>query len=937
MGAETAEFQLSSLLPGGFECPGCIERLQDALGGIPGIELVEIDQQAKSLRLVYDPDLVPLSRVQEKARATGIKLQSNLAHETYTVAKLHCTDCAVRVEGDLKRCPGVHWASANFAAKTVHVAYHPQAITVRRIRECIERAVGEAHSADERTVSLQIEGMDCAGCADSIRAGLLGLDGVVSCQVDFVHGKATVTFASHILNEGEIVDAISKLGYSAQRSDTVQDRFTVSGMDCADCAEKIRRALMQRQGVVAAEVSFASGLLSVEYRAGETGREDIIRTVAELGYSILSRPTAEQPAGAWAYLRQRPRLVSTIVCGLATAGGLVSSWAGLSDLVVLGLFGLAIVVGGYYIARSAVSTLRASLVMDMNLLMTIAVVGAIAIGQWSEAAAVVFLFSVASALESYTSDRTRNAVRSLMDLSPEEATVVERGQEYVRPVEGVEIGSTIVVKPGQRIPMDGIVQEGDSEVDESPLTGESQPVHKQAGDGVFAGTINGSGLLRVKVTKRAHDRTITRIIQMVEEAQAHKSPSQRFVDVFAMYYTPAVIVVAALVVIGPPLLLGQPLRLWVYRGLTLLVLSCPCALVISTPVAIAAAIANGARNGVLVKGGVYIERMGQLAQMAFDKTGTLTQGRPQVTDVMPAAGVTEKELVQTAAAVEAGSEHTLAQAIVAHARSIGLQWPAVRQLRATPGKGVSAVLDGCNIHVGQPSWLQELNVDLEEVAAEARRLQESGKTVVVVGRVNAHGESDVLGVIGIADAPRPVAGQAIRRLRKLGIQRMVMLTGDNEQVAAAIARQLCIDEYRASLLPDEKVEALKELRKDGTIAMVGDGVNDAPALAAADIGVAMGAAGTDAALETADIALMGDDLNKLAYTVRLGRRTLKIVKQNIAASIILKLLFVALVFPGWLTLWLAILGDTGVAIGVTLNSMRVLRLRDHGDKNCPRT
>ncbi len=921
----TAEFEVTAFAPEMTECTQCMDRLVEALELVDGVTGAHLRNHQK-IAVTYDPSMISVHEIERKAQALGMEIVADLEEVIYTAEDLDCADCAERVHNHLRRVPGVHAVSANFAAQVVEVTFHPATISERQLRREVEIAAGGSHATTDRTLTLKVEGMDCASCAQNISLVVGRLDGVSEAQINFATGTAEVVYCPDIIDPETIIASIEQLGYEVHRAGIARQRFMVTGIHCADCVTGIESALNEREGVISAELSPATGRLVVRHDPSRVTVDEIVAIVEALGYGIRATEATEPAAGWVEYLRRRPRSVLTLLCGLFTAIGLILAWTGAGEALSIAALAVAIAVGGYPIARSALIALRTSVTADMNVLMTVAVIGAVAIGEWHEAATVVLLFSVANALEAYTSDRTRNAIRSLMDLAPDTATVLRDGEEVTVATENVAIGDEVVVRPGERIPVDGTVSEGRSEVNQAPVTGESEPVVVEPGSEVFAGTVNGPGLLNVRATKTAEDTTLARIIHMVEEAQAQRSPSQRFVDRFARYYTPIVIGLAALTASVPPLLLGEQFHPWLYRALTLLVLACPCALVISTPVAIAAAIANGARNGVLVKGGAHIERLATVRQFVVDKTGTLTLGRPEVTHLVPADGHDEDELLRIAAAAESGSEHALGGAIVRHARDRGLHWPRPREFRAITGKGVRASLDGATVYVGHPGWIRELGVDTGEIDDAIRALQEQARTVALVIRDNG-GPAELLGAIAIADRPREETAAAIQSLRELGVSRLIMLTGDAEPVAAAVASQLAVDEYAAELLPDDKVERVRQLREAGLVAMVGDGVNDAPAIALADVGVAMGAAGTDAALETADIALMSDDLSKLPYAVRMSRLALRIVKQNIVAAIVLKLAFMALVLPGLLTLWLAILGDTGVSIAVTLNSMRLLGLR----------
>lgn len=557
----------------------------------------------------------------------------------------------------------------------------------------------------------------------------------------------------------------------------------------------------------------------------------------------------------------------------------------------------------------------------------------------------MFLFSLGNTLEGYTMDRARNAIRMLMDLSPRRATLLQDNQEKQVPVDELQVGDRILILPGERIPMDGLVLAGESAVNQAPITGESVPVEKSPGYEVFAGTVNGQGVLTVRVTRLAADTTIARIIRMVEEAQAQKAPSQRFVDRFARVYTPAVIATAAGVALLPPVVgwltgaaaLGPLLGEWVYRALVLLVIACPCALVISTPVSIVSAIASAARAGVLIKGGAHLEALGSLKVIAFDKTGTLTVGQPQVIEIRcleHSAGLhwTEcaecKRMLADAAAVERRSEHPLARAVVATAELQGLTHtlPAAEAVEAMAGRGVRGRVGNHQITVGTHIYIHESNPELVEsrFCNTVHAAQDAGQTVMVV-RDDCCG---VRGYIAVADALRPGVPEVMAALREVGIEHTVLLTGDNEATAQAIAAAAGVADVQANLLPEQKVEAIEVLLdRYEAVAMVGDGVNDAPALARASVGIAMGAAGTDTALETADVALMADDLSKLPFAVKLSRRTRAIIRQNVALALGIKAVFLVLAITGVATMWMAVFADVGASLIVTFNGMRLLGRR----------
>jgi len=586
-----------------------------------------------------------------------------------------------------------------------------------------------------------------------------------------------------------------------------------------------------------------------------------------------------------------------------------------SDLMLVS----TMILSGYTIAELGIrSLIRGGI--NINLLITIASIGAFTIGHLEEAAAVVLLFNIAEKLEDYATDRARHSIETLMELKPENATLRRDGKEVTVSVQEVQPGEVFVVRPGDRIPLDGVVIEGASSVNQATITGESAPVPKVEGEDVFAGTINLDGFLVVRVTKMAGETVLARILRLVEEAEESRSPTEAYVDRFARVYTPTVIILAVLVATIPPIILQEPITDWVYKALVMLVVACPCALAISTPVAMVSAITNASGNGVLVKGSTFVERMNDVKAIAFDKTGTLTMGELEVTDIV-SPDLTEEEVLRMAVSLEAKAEHPIAKAIYDRAEEAGVKAVETTDFKAYVGRGVEACIDEKTCCIGNLRLLEELGIDPLDGIVE--KLEAQGKTVVLVSEENC-----AVGAIALMDKIRDEAPHTIAELRKRGIQ-VQMLTGDNEVTAKAIAEKLGMDGYMAHLLPEEKLEAIEKLRaKYGPVAMVGDGVNDAPALAAADVGIAMGAIGSDVALETADIALMEDDLRRIIYLVRLSQATMGRIKENIAASILVKLIVAILALPGWITLWIAVaVGDMGLSLAVILNSMRLGRIK----------
>ena len=812
---------------------------------------------------------------------------------------------------------------------------------------------------------------DCDACVQRLQEALLLHKGIEEAHVDrsFDPPRLCLHYDPNLISLAEVERHAREEGITIQQRYRHQE-FRLEGMDCADCALKLEKGVSRLDGVLHCAVDFAGAKMRVEYDVEKTDQDAIVGRIRQLGYDVAEeKPPVSESApgglrGLLAFMSRRRRDILTLASGLLILLAFALGLAGAPALVSDGVYGLAIALGGYYVARKGLRGLTINRELDINFLMTIAALGAMAIGAWEEGALVVFLFSLGETLESYTLDRARNAIRSLMELAPAEATVLrpcvnceehigetlpdgtvyqggpcpwcEPHQEKV-PVSELKVGDVILVRPGERIPMDGVVEEGSSAVNQASITGESIPVEKNPGDEVFAGSVNGQGALKIKVTRLAEDNTINRIVKMVEEAQAQKAPSQRWVDLFARYYTPAVVALAVLIATVPPLVFKQPFwepatggHGWLYRALALLIIACPCALVISTPVSIVSAISNAARNGVLVKGGVYLEATGRLRVMAFDKTGTLTIGEPRVTDVVPIESEEGSDgVLRLAAAVESFSEHPLAKAVVAAAEERGIHRVPAEGFRAIPGKGALARVDGRSVCVGNLSYFVEEGIPVPaEVHRHVARLEEEGKTTMVVAVDSADGRWDFLGVIAVADTLRPEARETIAALKRLGIRHTVMITGDNERTARAIAAQVGIDRALANLMPEDKVRAVEELLAEhGSVAMVGDGVNDAPALARATVGIAMGGAGTDQAIETADIVLMSDDLSRLPFAVRLSRRTLSVIRQNIGISLAVKALFMALALPGIANLWMAVFADVGASLIVILNGMLLFRVR----------
>ena len=560
--------------------------------------------------------------------------------------------------------------------------------------------------------------------------------------------------------------------------------------------------------------------------------------------------------------------------------------------------------------------------------MSLAVLGSLVIEKHEEGAMVAFLYAVSEVLESWSLEKTRRSVSALMEDVPLTCKVFRDETEVEMPVEQVDVGERILVEPGQRIALDGIVRQGRSSVNQAAITGESMPVSKNPGDAVFAGSINSAGVLEVEVTKRFAETTLARIIHQVAEAQATKAPAQKFVEWFAERYTPMVLLLSVAFMLVPLMIAGEDWHSWFYRGLTLLVLACPCALVVSTPVALVCALSNAAKKGVLIKGGLHLEQLGGIQAIAFDKTGTLTLGEPVVTEIVSFSGKSKEEILSLAAGLERYSNHPFARAIMKSVQKANLTIPAVTEFSVLPGLGNQGIVEGQLMYIGNVQLFEDMGWDVETADKTVRTVRQKGQTPVLIGS-----DHQLIGLLAVADEIRPAAAPVVGALKRLGVERTIMLTGDHETVAAAIATQVGVEEYQWGLLPEEKLGQVEQwLEKYGSVAMVGDGINDAPALARASIGIAMGAAGSDTAMETADIVLMSDKLELLPYAVRLSRKTLGIIKFNVFFSIGIKLLAVLLVVPGWLTLWMAIFADMGATLLVTANSMRLLTFSEEGSE-----
>jgi Cd2+/Zn2+-exporting ATPase len=771
----------------------------------------------------------------------------------------------------------------------------------------------------EKTVELEIPLLlpgvdgDQDACLARLEASLCGRKGIVRAHLE--REKSPVDLCLHydpnLLSLADVTRLAERAG--AQITNRFHhDSLAIEGMDCSDCARVLEHSVGRVDGVLSVQVNYASERMWVEYDNQRVNRHAIEQRVRSMGYAIPLSPAQER-------LRENRQLLLSLLAGLSLAAGwLGGRLLGFPVTLSTGFYLGAYLLGGWDTTRHAFHALREGH-FDTDLLMVLAALGAAVLGEFADGGLLLFLFSLGDALEDRALGRARKSVEALGELTPKTALVRREGEEVEVPVESLRLDEQAIVRPGVRIPVDGVILKGSSAVDQSPVTGESLPVEKAPGDTVFAGTINGEGALEVRVTRLAKDSTLARVMKMVEEAQAQKSPTQTAVEKFERVFVPAVLGLTVLVIAVPPLL-GLPFRESFLRAMTLLVAASPCALALGTPAAVLSGIAQAARNGVLIKGGAYLENLGQVKAIAFDKTGTVTHGRPEVTDIL-AWGVSVKELLSLGAGAESRSAHPLAQAIVRKARASGVQARPADAVESLAGHGLRAQAGGRIFWLGNQDLMKSKNVALPaEMIAQAQRLQAAGKSVIWVG---TQGES--LGLIALADTIRPEAAQTMRELARSGVAHTILLSGDNAQAAAAIAREAGISDFRARLLPEDKLVAIRGLvGKYGQVAMVGDGVNDAPALANATVGIAMGGSSTDVALETADVALMGDDLSRLPFALRLGRASRAIILQNLILSLGVIAVLVGASLAGAVGMGVAVVVHESATILVVLNALRLL-------------
>ena len=965
----------------GLDCQNEVRALRAAVGPVVGgDDKLSFNTQAGVMEVMSE-DVSTVDTVQRAVATTG--MQAHLLREPVQqpapalLFRIEGLDCKNEV-AVLKRqigplVGGETWLAFDTAKGLMTVAPQQQAT--------VDDIIGRVAATDMRAslvtdgtadaLLFRVHGLDCRNEVAALTRELGPLVGEEKLAFDTAQSMMTVApqnraaldaIEEAVARTGMRVEPWSAPAVSPDATDVLEDPacgcaagvqevlrppiptrlpgqivYRIHGMDCADEVAALKREVGPLVGEDKLAFDLLNGRMSIDVTPDAALEARIEKAVARAG--LRAEPWTEGNTSEAAQAEERRKRVQswlTTASGVFTAlgfavhawlgGGVIAAFEagehalGSTPVPSMVLYAVAVLCAARYVAPKAWLAAK-RLRPDMNLLMMVAVAGAIGIGAWFEAATVSFFFALALALEAWSLGRARRAVAALMELAPPTARVkLEDGSERDVPAAEVRVGAHIIVRPGDKVPLDGRVVAGESEVNQAPITGESVPAFKAPGDEVFAGTINGEGAIEVATTKAANDTTLAQIIRMVGSAQSRRAPSEQWVEKFARVYTPVVMVLAVAIFLVPPLLLGGAWDVWFYRALVLLVIACPCALVISTPVTIVAALAGAAKQGVLVKGGTHLETPARLKAIAMDKTGTLTEGRPQVVEILPLGGRSEMEILGLAAALEARSGHPIARAILAKAAELKIAAEPAEAVQAITGRGVVGRVGGREMWLGSRRYIEERGINSAEVLQRADALSSAGRTIVAVGD-----GQDVWGLVAVADAVRPEAKDIVTALHRAGIEHVVMLTGDNRATAEAIAKQTGIDEVRAELLPGDKVAAVEDLvRRYGSVAMVGDGVNDAPAMGRANLGIAMGAMGSDAAIETADVALMSDDLSKLPWLVRHSRATLSAIHQNIAFSIAVKLVFTALTVIGLASLWGAIAADVGASLLVVLNGLRLL-------------
>ncbi|MHB1111905.1 MAG: heavy metal translocating P-type ATPase [Acidovorax defluvii] len=922
-----------------MDCKNEVAQIRERLGQIAGVEGLRFDLAQRVLTVEHRlPDSVAII---DALAALGMPATPRQPVEvsirsTFDVPKMDCRNEERQVRERLQGMAGIEDLEFDLPQRRLTVV-HRLTETDSVVRALTEIGMPPADAqlpeptpaasagATLRTNTFRIEKMDCPTEEGLIRKRLGSLQGIDSLDFNLMQRKLTVRHA--LLSTETIVTALKDIGLppaeatgsapgGAQRS-----VYRIENMDCPTEEGLIRDKLQHMPGVQSLDFNLMQRKLTVSHTISPADLESALHSIGMKAVPDAGgADTQESPKPSVSKRQWGLMAVSGVSAAVAEA--IAFSTGNDSAWPVIGLALVSIATGGWPTYKKGWLALKSG-ILNINALMSIAVTGAILIGQWPEAAMVMFLFALAEVIEVLSLDRARNAIRGLLAMAPEQATVQQPDGTWLEvPAKTVAVGQLVRIRPGERIPLDGILESGQSAVNQAPITGESIPVAKATGDTVFAGTINETGSFVYRVTAEATHSTLARIIKAVEEAQGSRAPTQRFIDQFAKVYTPAVFAVALAVMLVPPLFFGGAWMDWVYKALVLLVIACPCALVISTPVTVVSGLAAAARRGILIKGGAYLEQGRQLRSLALDKTGTITQGKPVVTDVVRIAS-DEGEALRLAASLAARSDHPVSGAVAAHWRDKrGQALAEVDDFESLTGRGVKGRVAGQWYYLGSHRLLQELGIGSAPAETALKKLEGEGKTAIAIASQN-----EALAVIGVADTVRDSSREAIGELHALGV-RTVMLTGDNQQTASVIARDVGIDDARGGLMPQDKLTAIDaELAAHGTVGMVGDGINDAPALAKSSIGFAMGAAGTDTAIETADVALMDDDLRKIPQFIRLSRKTGAILKQNIVLALGIKAVFLVLALTGTATLWMAVFADMGASLLVVFNGLRLLKTR----------
>jgi Zn2+/Cd2+-exporting ATPase len=927
-----------------MDCKSEEAQIRQSLGALKGVSGLDFDLKNRVLTISHT--LRTLDQVEDTLRSIGMpaQRQDNDSIKTrYAIENMDCSSEEALIRNKLEPLKGVINLDFDIAKRTLAVTHVAAALApveaaladigMHAQRMCAAKeplskvstlpephppVTSNAQAHEGTTVTYRIENMDCPTEEALIRDRLGKVSGLIN--LDFNLMQRTLAVRHTLSSEEPIENALASIGMKTQRQDeagVTTSVLQIAKMDCPTEEGLIRGKLQGMGGITDLQFNLMQRTLTVRHTPQALA--SAVEAIESLGFETQVK-TTDQPRDEQAPAPQTnwwPMVVSGMAAVLAEGVFYVN---GGNHWLVIALALVSIATGGLSTYKKGWIALK-NLNLNMNALMAIAVTGAMAIGHWPEAAMVMFLFALAEVIEAKSLDRARNAIRGLMELTPATATVRQGDGAWLEvPAKEVVLQAVVRVKPGERIALDGIITSGSSAINQAPITGESLPVEKAEGDQVFAGTINETGSFEYRVTAAANNSTLARIIHAVESAQGSRAPTQRFVDQFAKVYTPAVFAVALLVAVVPPLTMNGLWFDWIYKALVLLVIACPCALVISTPVTIVSGLAAAARRGILIKGGVYLEGGRKLKVLALDKTGTLTHGKPEQTDFVALSG--DQSMVQRwAASLAARSDHPVSQAIARHAKQAATQALEVQDFKALPGRGVSGQIAGTLLNLGNHRLTQERGLSTPALQSTLEGLERQGKTAVML-----MSESVVLGIFAVADTVKDSSKKAIADLHAMGV-RTVMLTGDNQHTANAIASQVGIDEARGDQLPEDKLRTIESLAGgQGQVGMVGDGINDSPALARADIGFAMGAAGTDTAIETADVALMDDDLRKIPAFIRLSQQTAQVLTQNIVLALGIKVVFVALTFTGQATMWMAVFADMGASLLVVFNGLRLLKI-----------